>query len=94
MADKATTTKASPDFDAEVQAAIDQLKDAMVARGDDPGQVDAQLRGVRIRETNLVGNFADLQRLGGMQAPKSGGIAEAFELPPDVDPDTGETRGK
>lgn len=42
------------------------------------------------RETNVVGNIADLQRLGGQQAPKSGGIADAFALPPGVTQDQAE----
>ena len=41
-------------------------------------------RSLAPRETNIVGNLADLQRLGGQQAPKSGGIADAFPLPPGV----------
>lgn len=36
------------------------------------------------RTTNVVGNLADLQRLGADQAPRSGGVADAFELPPGV----------
>lgn len=94
MADKATTTKRdAPPGDEDVQAAIDQLRETMIARGDDPMLVDAQLRAVRPRETNLVGNFADLQRLGGMQATETGGTADAFALPADVSPETGQTRG-
>jgi hypothetical protein len=79
MADKATTTKGVPTDD-DVRDAIDKLREVLIDSGRDPTTVDAQLH-------------ADLQRLGGQQATKSGGIGEAFALPHDVDPDTGQTRG-
>lgn len=95
MADKFTTTetvgaakKVPPkkdvevdDSDAAVQEAYDDLRQAMLDRGDDEGTVDAKLRGVRPTETNIVGNFADLQRIGAQLVGETGGIADAV-LPP------------
>lgn len=86
MADSTTTTKSSSKKkespDDAVQAAYDNLRQAMLDRGDDPNTVDAKLQAVRPSETNLVGNFADLQRIGGMLVHESGGIAEAVPEPP------------
>lgn len=47
-----------------VAEAVENLRQAMLDRGDDPTTVDAQLHAVQPKTTNLVGNYADLQRLG------------------------------
>jgi hypothetical protein len=75
-------TKAPADPDAAVADAVEALRQAMLDRGDDAGTVEAQLHAVIPAETNIVGNFADLQRLGGAQVSESGGIADAFVEPP------------
>jgi hypothetical protein len=84
MADQMTTTKTTakktpPD---PVADAVEALRQAMLDRGDDPGTVEAQLHAVIPNETNLVGNFADLQRLGAAQVSESGGISDALVMPP------------
>lgn len=90
MADEMTTTKGGAvaakkeaDPEAAVQAAYDNLRQALVDNGMDDATADAKLQGVRPRTTSTVGNFADLQRLGGAQVNESGGIADAFQPPPD-----------
>lgn len=83
MADEATTTKGrgkSPDD--KVAEAVENLRQTMLDRGDPEVDVDAKLWAVYPNQTNLVGNFADLQRLGGQQVEKTGGIADAFVEPP------------
>lgn len=67
--------------DDKVAKAVEALRQAMIETGEDPGQVEAKLRAAIPNETNLVGNYADLQRLGGQQASESGGIADAFVMP-------------
>lgn len=52
------------DADTAVADAVDALRQAMVDRGDDPGQVEAQLSAVRPRVQTFSGNFADLNRMG------------------------------
>lgn len=47
-----------------VQAAVDELKAALAAEGMDPGTTDAQLRYILPPEPTVVGNYADLQRMG------------------------------
>lgn len=47
-----------------VAEAVENLRQAMLDRGDDPGAVEAKLHMVKPNETNLVGNYADLQRMG------------------------------
>lgn len=89
MADSTTTSKTSSskkkdaDPDAAVQDAYDNLRQAMIDRGDDPGTVDAKLQSARPIESNVVGNFADLQRIGGMLVNETGGIADAVPEPPE-----------
>jgi hypothetical protein len=87
MADAKTTTKASSkkapeDPNAAVNDAIDNLREAMLDTGMDETTVDAKLMSVQPPQTNIVGNFADLQRLGAMQVNEEGGIADAFPAPP------------
>jgi hypothetical protein len=50
--------------DTAVSEAVDALREAMLERGDDPGTVEAQLSAVKPKEENIVGNYADLQRMG------------------------------
>lgn len=47
-----------------VTDAIDALRQAMLDEGQDPGAVEAKLHMIKPNETNLVGNYADLQRMG------------------------------
>ena len=47
-----------------VLEAVENLRQAMLDRGDDPGTVEGQLHMVKPPETNIVGNYADLQRMG------------------------------
>lgn len=75
--------KKEADPNAAVQAAYDNLREAMLDAGMDETTVDAKLGSVRPPTPSLVGNFADLQRLGGAQVGESGGIADAFVPPPD-----------
>lgn len=87
MADAKTTTKtASPkkapeDPNAAVLDAIAALRQAMLDSGIDETTVDAKLMAVQPNQTNLVGNFADLQRIGGMLVDQEGGIADAVQPP-------------
>jgi acyl CoA:acetate/3-ketoacid CoA transferase beta subunit len=88
LADSTTTTKsttkkkAPEDPNAAVLDAIDNLREAMLEAGIDETTVDAKLMSVQPAQTNIVGNFADLQRLGAMQVNEEGGIADAFPAPP------------
>lgn len=94
MADaKTTTTAKAPaasskqkeaseeDLDAAVIDAIDNLREAMLEAGMDETTVDAKLMAVQPNQTNLVGNFADLQRIGAMLVTEEGGIADAVLAP-------------
>jgi len=89
MADKVTTAKegavAAKKKDADpndaVNAAIDALRQALLDAGGDPTTVEAKLGAVKPPESNIVGNFADLQRLGAAQVHEEGGIADAFQPP-------------
>lgn len=47
-----------------VTDAIETLRQAMLDEGQDPGTVEAKLHMVKPPETNIVGNYADLQRMG------------------------------
>ena len=47
-----------------VTEAVENLRQAMLDRGDDPDTVEAQLRAVKPKTVNMVGNYADLQRAG------------------------------
>lgn len=57
----------------------------------EPGMDDATRavheRALAPRQTNIVGNFADLQRLGGAQATESGTVGDAVKLPAGVTPE-------
>lgn len=44
--------------------AVESLRQALLDEGIDPGAVEAMLHMVKPNETNLVGNYADLQRMG------------------------------
>lgn len=90
MADSVTTTKkAAPKKDADpndaVNDAIEKLRQALLDTGMDEGTADAKLRSVRPTESNIVGNFADLQRMGAQLVNEEGGIADAV-LPPAAPP--------
>lgn len=78
-----------------VTDAIENLRQALLDEGEDPGTVEAKLNMVKPAETNLVGNFADLQRVGALVADR--GVANdtvleaAVALPADVDDENGAT---
>lgn len=89
MADELTSTKGGSvaakkeaDPNAAVQDAYDNLRQALIDSGMDEATADAKLHAVQPPATSLVGNFADLQRLGGAQVNETGGIADAFQPPP------------
>lgn len=70
MADQMTTTgsvgggrKDPVPADAVAQK-FDELRQAMIDAGEDPGQVDAKLSMVKPPTPSIVGNYADLQRMG------------------------------
>jgi hypothetical protein len=75
MADKVTTTSkkaAAEPTTAEkidrIEAAKEELRNALVDAGQDPGTIDAQMYALRLPEDSVVGNLADLQRLGALVA--------------------------
>lgn len=47
-----------------VQAAVDELKAALAEEGMDPATTEAQLKYILPPEDAVVGNYADLQRMG------------------------------
>jgi hypothetical protein len=47
-----------------VSEAIDALRQAMLDEGQDPDTVEAKLHMAKPNEVNIVGNYADLQRMG------------------------------
>lgn len=76
-------------------AALEELRASMIEdEGQDEGTVDALLHAVQPKTTNLTGNYADLQRLGGLVASgeSSGGAAvdQAVGLPDSPAPDAAE----
>jgi hypothetical protein len=89
VADSPTTTKATAkkkadvDPNAAILDAIDALREAMLDAGLDETTVDAKLMSVQPNQTNIVGNFADLQRIGAMLVHEEGGIADAVPAPPE-----------
>lgn len=101
MADQMTTTQGNgpaeedrEGLDDAVQEAWDNLRQAMIDAGEDEGSVDAKLRSARPRgEPNLVGNFADLNRLGALVADSetdnASALETAVEIPPAAATDTG-----
>lgn len=73
--------KKEADPNAAVNDAIENLREALLESGMDEGTVDAKLHSVRPAESSIVGNFADLQRMGAQLVHEEGGIADAV-LPP------------
>jgi hypothetical protein len=80
--------------------AIEALRQALLDEGTDPGTVEGMLHMVKPTETNIVGNYADLQRMGAIAATgvlptppgeediETDDITEAFiEVPGPVDED-------
>lgn len=57
-------------------------------RGIDDAGRDRILQQLEPRTDNVVGNFADLQRMGGAIVEGNGSVEEAVATPPDVDTDT------
>lgn len=78
MADKVTTSKkSSEDTSDKVVRLAEELKQAMMENGTDEGTADALLHAVQPNSEHIVGNLADLQRLGGLIAKGEGGVEEA-----------------
>lgn len=80
--------------------AIEALRQALLDEGQDPGTVEGMLHMVKPPETNLVGNYADLQRMGAIvqsgvlptppteEDIETSNIEDAFVAPqPQGDPD-------
>jgi hypothetical protein len=87
MADKVTTSKAAVKKEEtaaeKIQGLMDQLREALVEAGQEPNTVDAHLYGLRIPEVNVVGNLADLQRMGALAAKgEDSSMAAAQEAAP------------
>lgn len=105
MADEVTTTKsakASKAVEAEapvqsdatagaVDDAIKNLREALIADGMSEGTADALLHALQPNQINVVGNLADLQRMGAMMADKEAGdggtLEEAFVTHPEANID-------
>lgn len=68
MADQMTTTGSvgggGKDPVDAVAEAVNNLRQAMIDAGEEPGQVDAKLSMVKPPTPSIVGNYADLQRMG------------------------------
>lgn len=69
MADQMTTTGSLGGARKEEtvtarEDAIEALRQALLDEGTDPGTVEGMLHMVKPTETNIVGNYADLQRMG------------------------------
>lgn len=52
----------------DVQEAVDNLREALIAEGMDEATADAKLAAVNPLQTNIVGNLADLHRVGALVA--------------------------
>jgi hypothetical protein len=86
MADRITTTKTKTDD--RINAKLDEVRDLLIASGVDEGTADARLFSARpnVAGGSLVGNFADLQRAGGLIATeKASNFAEGVVVPTAVD---------
>ena len=73
------------------EAALEELREALIEDdGMDEGTVDALLHAVQPNQTNLVGNLADLHRLGALvtdeEVDNADALAEAVEIPPSQAP--------
>ncbi|HEY4410480.1 MAG TPA: hypothetical protein VGO87_11400 [Acidimicrobiia bacterium] len=68
-------------------ALLEKLRRALVAEGKDPGLVDAQLYSLTKGAPSVVGNFADLQRVGATNAPKED--QPDFVMPAAAEPPNG-----
>lgn len=66
MADKATTSRSTPagDNSAKIAGLLDQVRDLMVEDGADPATAAALTDFARPGTPQIVGNLADLQRMG------------------------------
>jgi hypothetical protein len=84
-----------------VKEAVENLRQAMLDDDMDEGTVNAKLAAVIPNETNLVGNFADLNRLGALVADEgtanTSAVEQAVVIPPtttvDGEPATGASTG-
>lgn len=86
MADRTTTTKSSTED--RINAKLNEVRDLLVKSGVDEGTADARLFSARpnVAGGNLVGNFADLQRAGGLIATeKASDFADGVVVPTTVD---------
>lgn len=62
----ATSKKTS---ETPVEDAIADLREALIDSGMDPVTADAKLHALQPQGTGVVGNLADLQRVGAVKAP-------------------------
>jgi hypothetical protein len=80
MADEMTATNTGgPMANEEIQAAVDNLRQVMLDNDMDEGTVDALLHAATPNQINLVGNLADLNRLGAIVADPDTDNADALE---------------
>jgi hypothetical protein len=63
------------------EALLADLRAALIDEGQDPALVDVRLKAIQPRETNVVGNLADLQRVGATNAPMES--EPDFVMPPE-----------
>jgi len=69
MADKATTTGSKKESATDkIERLKAELRAALIEAGQDPGTVDAQMYALRLPTDSVVGNLADLQRMGAQAA--------------------------
>lgn len=66
MGDTVATSKKS---DTPVEDALANLREALIDDGMDPVTADAKLHALQPTGTGVVGNLADLQRVGAVKAP-------------------------
>lgn len=71
-----------------VTEAVENLREAMLADDMDEATVDAKLAAVVPNQTNLVGNLADLHRVGALVADEevdnANVLEAAVEIPPEA----------
>lgn len=76
MADKVTASskkKGTTDPNERVEELLEELREAMIDAGKDEGTVDAILFAAQPDQVNVVGNLADLQRMGARVVDGSSG---------------------
>lgn len=58
-----------------------ELADALAEEGEDRGTVEAILGSLAPAQLTVVGNLADIQRIGGKLAYEEGGLADEVPMP-------------